>query len=179
MTMLKKKTDEERAQNAAKKEQRRFDEEEQRAQQAAKNEQRRVEEEERRKRDHIEKAREAFMATPAGQARRAFERGDHVVQYSIDVMNQQAIVIAMVGSTTSAKTADPTAILNSVCHEGWQLISGSFVFVEQGQQSRDKFMSSGQNVATKGMTVGYYLFKRCEENRREPLPEPWRELETT
>src|SRR3954447_24130582 len=30
----------------------------------------------------------------------------------------------------------------------------------------DKFMSSGQNVAIKGMTVGYYLFKRCAANRR-------------
>jgi hypothetical protein len=45
--------------------------------------------------------------------------------------------------------------------------------VETGQQSRDKFMSSGQNVATSGATIGYYLFRRCEENRIAPLPEPW------
>lgn len=43
--------------------------------------------------------------------------------------------------------------------------NGSFVFVEQGQESRDKFMASGQNVAIKGEVVGYYLFKRCEANR--------------
>jgi hypothetical protein len=54
---------------------------------------------------------------------------------------------------------------NAVCSEGWELVNGSFVFVEQGQQSRDKFMSSGQNVATKGCTVGYYLFRRSEANR--------------
>jgi hypothetical protein len=53
------------------------------------------------------------------------------------------------------------------------LVNGSFVFVEEGQQSRDKFMSSGQNVAIKGTTVGYYLFKRSEANRQQPLPEPW------
>lgn len=47
-------------------------------------------------------------------------------------------------------------------------MNGSFVFVEKGQQSRDKFMSSGQNVAIKGETVGYYLFKRCEANRITP-----------
>lgn len=56
---------------------------------------------------------------------------------------------------------------------GWALEetttgNGSFVFVEQGQQSRDKFMSSGQNVAIKGQTVGFYLFRRSEENRRQP-----------
>jgi hypothetical protein len=49
------------------------------------------------------------------------------------------------------------------------------VFVEEGQQSRDKFMSSGQNVAIKGTTVGYYLFRRCEEHRRE-MAEPWRDV---
>ena len=44
-------------------------------------------------------------------------------------------------------------------------MNGSFVFVEEGSQSRDKFLSSGQNVAVKGSTVGYYLFRRCDENR--------------
>jgi hypothetical protein len=51
-------------------------------------------------------------------------------------------------------------------------VNGSFVFAEQGQQSRDKFMSSGQNVAVKGVVVGYYLFKRSETNRVN-LPKPW------
>jgi hypothetical protein len=83
-----------------------------------------------------------------------------------DVMSQQAVIVSMVGSTTSKKTTDPSQILNAVCNEGWELINGSFVFVEQGQQSRDKFMSSGQNVAIKGTTVGYYLFRRCPENRK-------------
>lgn len=63
-------------------------------------------------------------------------------QYSIDVMSQKAVIVAMVG------------------------VNGSFVFVEQGQESRDKFMSSGQNVAIKGEVVGYYLFKRCDANQR-------------
>jgi Protein of unknown function (DUF2510) len=108
--------------------------------------------------------REQFLRTPVGQARIAFERGDHVFQYDHDVMSQQAVIVSMVGSTTSKKTTDPSQILNAVCNEGWELVNGSFVFVEQGQQSRDKFLSSGQNVAIKGTTVGYYLFRRCPEN---------------
>lgn len=44
-------------------------------------------------------------------------------------------------------------------------IDGSFAFVTEGEQSRDKFMSSGQNVAIKAKMMGYYLFRRCEENR--------------
>jgi hypothetical protein len=145
---------------------------EERVQQAAAKEQRRREVEEQKRLEGIEKARQAFFRTPAGQARTAFERGDQIFQCSFDVMNQQAIIVAMVGSATSQRTSDPTAILNSVCHEGWELVNGSFVFVEQGQQSRDKFMSSGQNVATKGTTVGYYLFRRSDANRR-PVSNPW------
>ena len=51
-------------------------------------------------------------------------------------------------------------------------MNGSFVFVHEGSQSRDKFMSSGQNLAVKGTTVGYYLFRRCEVNRRD-VGDPW------
>jgi len=47
------------------------------------------------------------------------------------------------------------------------LVNGSFIFVVEGEQSRDKFMASGQNVAVKGQTVGYYLFRRCQENRQD------------
>ena len=151
--------------------------EEQRAEVAERKERERRENEERARAERIRKARQAFFRTPAGRARVAFERGDHVFQYSFNVIAQQAIIIAMVGSRTSQKTSDPVAVLNSVCHEGWELVNGSFVFVEQGQESRDKFMSSGQNVAIKGATVGYYLFRRSPSNRRDPLPYPWESTE--
>jgi hypothetical protein len=128
--------------------------------------------EEKKRLDEIEKARKAFYTSPAGKARLAFENGDGVFQYSLDVVNQQAIIVAMVGSATSKRTTDPSEILNSVCHEGWELLNGSFVFVQQGQESRDKFMASGQNVAIKGRVIGYYLFKRSETSRRE-TSKPW------
>jgi hypothetical protein len=128
------------------------------------------------RRQAIEREKQAFFRTPAGRARVAFEEGDHVFQYAINVMNQEAIIVAMVGSKTKKRTSDPVVVLNSVCHEGWELVNGSFVFVEEGQQSRDKFMSSGQNVATKGAVVGYYLFKRCEDNRRQ-VGNTWEEEE--
>jgi hypothetical protein len=129
MSPLKRKTDEERAEKAALREQKR------------------QEAEARRRAAQLERERQEYFRSPAGQARLAFERGDQVFQYSIDVMSQKAVIVAMIGSTTTQRTSDPVAILNAVCHEGWELVNGSFVFVEQGQQSRDKFMSSGQNVA--------------------------------
>lgn len=146
---------------------------EQKAADTAAKEQAAREQVERQRQANVQKARDAFFGTPAGRARTAYERGDLVFQYSHDVMSQKAIIVALVGSTTARLTTDTSLILNSVCREGWDLVSGSFVFVEQGQQSRDKLMSSGQNVAIKGATVGYYLFRRCELNRSDPLPEPW------
>jgi hypothetical protein len=146
--------------------------EEERIQADAVKEQRAREDAERRRVEAIEKAKAAFFKTPAGHARVAFERGDHVFQYSHNVMSQQAVIIALVGSSTTKSTTDPVDILNSVCREGWELVNGSFVFVEQGMQSRDKMLSSGQNVAVKGATVGYYLFRRHEANRAS-LGEPW------
>jgi hypothetical protein len=122
---------------------------------------------------HFQAGWSGFWASAAGQARHAFNVGDHVFQYHVDVMNQDAIIVAMVGSNTRQSKADATSILNSVCREGWELVNGDFVFVMRGQQSRDKFMSSGQNVAVAGTVMGYYLFKRCEQNR---VPETEDEL---
>lgn len=144
---------------------------------AAKEEERAVKaksKEEARQQREFENLYNQFVASPAGQARAAFDRGDHVFQFSINVMDQDAIVVAMIGSNTSKKHHDPSAVINSVCHEGWELVNGDFVFQMTGQQSRDKFMSSGQNVAVAGMTVGYYLFKRCPENRQSDNDEDLR-----
>jgi hypothetical protein len=146
--------------------------EEEKAAKAARKEQERAEAEERKRRQAIERARADFFDSPAGKARVAFGAGEQVFQYAHDVTSQQAIIVAMVGSRTGKQTSDPSEILNSVCDEGWELVNGSLVFVHEGSQSRDKFMSSGQNLAVKGTTVGYYLFRRCEVNRRE-VGNPW------
>jgi hypothetical protein len=120
-----------------------------------------------------EKLRTQFFASPAGQARVSFERGDQVFQYSLDVHRTNAVVLPMIGAYTSPKsTTDPSDILNSVCNEGWELVNGSFVFLELGSESRDKFLASGQQVAIKGSIIAYYLFKRAEANKREGV-DPW------
>lgn len=101
-----------------------------------------------------------YRQSPVGRAEEAYAQGDEVFQVSLSVMSQQAIIIAMIGSTTAKRSSDPSEILNAICAKGWELVTGSFVFVIEGEQSRDKFLSSGQNVAVKGQTIGYYLFRR-------------------
>lgn len=158
--MLKRQSDEEKQAKQLEKEQREREKAERKAAEAQAKD-------DKLERDRIERERQAFLASPAGQARTAFERGDHVFQCEIDVKSTEPIIIAMVGSTTSTKSTNPVDILNSVCHEGWELVNGSFVFHELGSQSRDKFMASGQNIAVKGTIIGYYLFRRSEANKRQ------------
>ena len=125
----------------------------------------RVEKAQRQSAEEQARAEQAFWASPAGQARAAFIRGDHVFQVVFDVMHTQTFVIPMTKAGTTSRSSDPTVILNSVCAEGWEIVSGSFVFLELGSESRDKFMRSGQHTAVTGTVVGYYLFRRSESNR--------------
>jgi hypothetical protein len=130
----------------------------------------RLEKEERRATEDRSRAEQAFLASPAGQARIAFERGDRVFQLVFDVVHTQTYVIPMSRAGTTTQSSDPTMILNSVCVEGWELLNGSFVFLETGSESRDKFMRSGQHTAVAGTVLGYYLFRRSEANRQSVEP---------
>jgi hypothetical protein len=166
MPLLGRKTEEEKAARAAQKQ----------ADNAASTARKRAEREAKAR----EKLRGAFYSSPAGQARVAFESGAKVFQYEASVKDMQAVVRPLgFGASATARETNasrisrgPVATLNAVCDEGWELVNGSFVFVETGQQSRDKFMASGQQVAVSGTVVGYYLFRRNETNKAN-LKDPW------
>lgn len=103
---------------------------------------------------------ERWLKTPQGQARLAYERGDVVFQAVIDLAAHRGEIAPMVGGSVSHHDIDVNAILNGICSEGWELITGTVVFVPGMQESRDKFTMSGQQIAVSGKTVGYYLFRR-------------------
>lgn len=124
-----------------------------------------------------EKLRAAFFASPAGNARRAYESGAKVFQYEADVKSTKAVVRGLskaVSKETFASriSSGPIATLNAVADEGWELVNGSFVFVESGQVSRNRALATGQQVAISGTVFGYYLFKRNEANKVN-LTDPW------
>ncbi len=60
------------------------------------------------------------------------------------------------------KRAGHGDVLAQVEDVGWRLEHVGYVYVETGQVSRDKLLSSGQQVATLGKTVGHFLFRRTE-----------------
>jgi hypothetical protein len=122
----------------------------------------------------IVKAREAFNNSPQGLARAAYEQGDLVFQCSVDLINQRHHDNWLLNSgggavsTSERATGDANFVANAVCREGWEVVNGSYVFMETGHASRDKFMSSGQRVAVSGKVVAFFLFRRCPAHRASP-----------
>ena len=56
-----------------------------------------------------------------------------------------------------------TDLLGRIELAGWRLEHANWVYVQTGQNSRDKFLSTGQQVVVTGEVIGIYLFRRDEE----------------
>lgn len=120
-----------------------------------KREQRSREREHLRQRLWMEAERQAFLQSPAGRARLAFERGQHLFQYELEIDRVEPTVIPGPVGASPRTTEDAVDILNSVVVEGWKLVDGKFFYVEP-----------------RGL-VGCYLFKRSKK-RRQQMNDPWR-----
>ena len=103
---------------------------------------------------------EAYRSSPLGQARRSYDRGDILLQMSLDLEDVRARVVALEDAHTERTAMDVTETLNVIVAEGWDFYSLSTAFVHEGEQSRDKFLSTGQQVAVRGRLVGTYIFTR-------------------
>lgn len=113
----------------------------------------------------ITREHEQFLATPLGQARTAFANGDALFQVDFPITIHRPKGANRVEATNSARSNETTETLNAIYGEGWELMTGGFVFVVQAEDSRNKVMSSGQNVEVKGETRGYYIFRRDETRK--------------
>jgi hypothetical protein len=115
-----------------------------------------------------QRAEEEFNASPAGQARAAFKRGDGWFEIELDVRNTGNLnPYGMTSSDTAhafaasnKPKAGRTDALSQIENEGWNLIQANHVFVQLGEESRDKWASSGQRTSIRGKIVGIYVFKR-------------------
>jgi hypothetical protein len=107
-----------------------------------------------------ERAHQAFLRSPTGQARTSYQRGDYLFQVSFDLENIQSHVVAMANAYTTRQPRDVSDIVNSIAAEGWNFHTLSTTFVNEGEESRDRFLASGQHVAVRGRIVGTYVFTR-------------------
>jgi len=108
----------------------------------------------------------AFDASPPGQARAAKQNGQRYFQIAIPLEDVDRTWMAKFShemTTRVLDTSDAVGItLTAIEDEGWELISSGFTFRETAQASRDKFLASGQQIATIGQTLGFYLFRAAE-----------------
>jgi hypothetical protein len=110
-----------------------------------------------------QRAQEAYANSPVGLAIRAREEGQKYYQavFPIEYVGRDALAILGHNMNTKVKDAgEPIGIiLTDIENAGWELVHTGFVFRQTHQDSRDKFLASGQQVAITGQTVGIYLFK--------------------
>jgi hypothetical protein len=121
-----------------------------------KREQRSREREHLKQRLWMEAERQAFFQSPAGRARLAFDRGQQLFQYELEIDRVEPTVIPGPVGAPARVTEDAVDVLNSVVVEGWKLVDGKFFYVEP-----------------RGL-VGCYLFKRSKK-RRQQMNDPWRQ----
>lgn len=118
-----------------------------------------------------ERARKAFEESPVGRARAAHAGGDGWFEVELDLRSTgnlnpygatgQDTAASMFGS--NAPRGGRMDVLSQVESEGWVLHTANHVYVQLGEESRDKWGSSGQRVSVRGKLVGIYLFQRRED----------------
>ncbi|KFG04029.1 hypothetical protein [Streptomyces scabiei] len=111
------------------------------------------------------------------QARLAFERGDGWFETEIDQRSSGSLnpygntgmdlgSPAVVGRIKADRPEAPPSprgdLLSRIEDVGWKLHTAQYLYVQLGEESRDKWLSSGQRVAIKGKIVGMYLFERVK-----------------
>lgn len=102
-----------------------------------------------------------FWETPIGRARKAFADGDRYFQLELPHSQVKGMVGMMLGVSTEIKhAAGGTDTLGAVAAEGWRLVNSGWVYVQTGQESRERLLASGQQFVTRGEVVGIYLFER-------------------
>jgi hypothetical protein len=112
-----------------------------------------------------ERAWGAYWASPEGQAEKAKEAGQRFFQIEIPHSSVRGFANAFSPSGTASNTKRHERapdILGGIEAQGWRLVNSAWVYVQTGQNSRDKFLASGQQVVVTGEVVGIYLFRNTD-----------------
>lgn len=118
-------------------------------------------------------AETAFWASPQGKATKAFDRGDEFFQIEIPHTSVTGFSSAAFNKSTAGKARPKlsrTDLLGQIEEAGWLLEHADWVYVQTGQNSRDKFLASGQHVVVTGEVMGIYLFRRDNTRVKRVAP---------
>jgi hypothetical protein len=95
----------------------------------------------------------------------AYHNGDGFFQVQLEVSEVARSVWSSSYQGYSVKEGEAQShadVLSRIEAVGWRLEHVGYVYVMTGQVSRDKLLSSGQEVGVMGKTVGIYLFRRVD-----------------
>ncbi|KQY56108.1 hypothetical protein ASD11_16730 [Aeromicrobium sp. Root495] len=123
---------------------------------------RQVAQAEQDKKDAAARAFAARAASPVGRAELAHEAGHRFFEIQLDVSQTQGTAFFGEVRGNESRSDAHLGVLGEIEAVGWRLEHAGYVFVETGQESTDKFVSTGQRIAVTGKTVGIYLFRRAE-----------------
>lgn len=112
-----------------------------------------------------ERSRREFLASPVGQATTAKEQSQGFFEIQLKVGSSQRDSTVFGSNNTNisqTKTQMHAGTLAAIEAVGWRLEHVGHVFVVTSESSRDKLLSSGQQTAVSGETLGIYLFRNVE-----------------
>ena len=140
----------------------------------------------RKRREEEEKRRRAWEATDHGRAHVDYDAGEMFFQVQRVISVTKAGVFILMGASTTSEEVDKSAqggsgfmgsivdaaaasidnlpisqTLAAVEGIGWRLAHVGYTYRETYSESRDKFLASGQQIATAGEIVAIYLFRRA------------------
>lgn len=125
-----------------------------------------IEKQQKKSERATEIAAKKFAASPRGRARSAHEAGARF--FEIELTHSSLTGIANLAWTATGverherKHTGAPDTLGQIEEEGWHLEHASWVYVERGQNSRDKLLASGQQTVVQGEIRGIFLFRRIE-----------------
>ena len=109
-----------------------------------------------------ERARREFLVSPIGQATTAKEQSQGFFEIQLKVGSSQRDSTVFGSNNTNiaqTKTETHAGTLAAIEAIGWRLEHVGHVFVVTSESSRDKLLSTGQQTAVSGDTIGIYLFR--------------------
>jgi hypothetical protein len=107
----------------------------------------------------------AFRASPVGQATAAHEANQGFFEVQLVVGSSQrdnTLWAANPNAPGPLQVHTHAGTLAAIEAIGWKLEHAGYVFMITGENSRDKFMATGERTAVSGQTIGIYLFRRTE-----------------
>lgn len=116
-----------------------------------------------RRRKAAEKQIKRYWSSLSGMARRAYDNGESLYEWSATPMSISSSVSSVYGRSHNRRGFSVVGTLTAIERSGWRLEHAGYAFVGGTSASRDKMFTSQQEYTTSGEVKGFYLFRRVDD----------------